>query len=111
LTDTLIVPAVVAAASTVLLLLHLFLVSVWGRKLRAFLFKTSESEVVDPVPTIQPVGLVAEVKEHVAQHGGVVIFTFKLVRLVACLTLLGLSIASLAITEARKSEASVFGKW
>ncbi|KAJ7919041.1 hypothetical protein B0H13DRAFT_2320699 [Mycena leptocephala] len=54
LTDTLIVPAVVAAASTVLLLLHLFLVSVWGRKLRAFLFKTSESEVVDPVPPSNP---------------------------------------------------------
>ncbi|KAF7339970.1 ATP-binding cassette transporter [Mycena venus] len=108
--DTLIVPAVVAAASVIVLLLHLFLASPWGRKLR----KTSEPEVVDPVPTVHPVGLVAEVKEHVAQHGGGVIFAFKLVRLVACLTLLGLSIASLAITEAHKSEtgkASIFGKW
>ena len=61
-----------------------------------------------------PVGLVTEVKAHISHHGGGVIFAFKLVRLVACLALLGLSIASLALTEARKSEAgqaSIFGKW
>lgn len=104
-------PSIAAGVSTVLLLVHLFLASVWGRKLRAFVFKTSEPEVADPLPAVQPVGLVAEVKEHVAQHGGGVIFTFKLVRLVACLSLLGLSITSLAITEAQKSESSIFGKW
>ncbi|KAJ7139685.1 hypothetical protein C8R44DRAFT_867802 [Mycena epipterygia] len=112
--DTLILPALVAAASAVLLLLHLFLASAWGRKLRAFVFRRPEPEVVDPVPALHPVGLVAEIKEHVAHHGGAVIFAFKLVRLSACLALLGLSIASLALTEARKSEAgqpSVFGKW
>ncbi|KAF8213492.1 hypothetical protein K438DRAFT_1956873 [Mycena galopus ATCC 62051] len=108
--DTLVVPAVVAAASAVLLLVHLFLASVWGRKLRG----ASEAEAVDPPSAIRPVGLVAEVKEHVSHHGGGVIFVFKLVRLVACLALLGFSIASLAITEAHKSEtgqASIFGKW
>ncbi|KAJ7814135.1 P-loop containing nucleoside triphosphate hydrolase protein [Mycena olivaceomarginata] len=109
--DTLIVPSIAAGVSIVLLLVHLFLASVWGRKLRAFVFKTAEPEIADPLPAVQPVGLVAEVKEHVAQHGGGVIFTFKLVRLVACLSLLGLSITSLAITEAQKSESSIFGKW
>ncbi|KAJ6501692.1 hypothetical protein C8R47DRAFT_1193380 [Mycena vitilis] len=108
--DTLIVPAVVASASAVLLLLHLFLASVWGRKLRAFVFRTSEPEVVDPAPPL-PSGLFAEVKEHIAQHGGTAIFVFKLVRLVACLALLGLSIASLALTEANKSGTSILGKW
>ncbi|KAJ7275433.1 multidrug resistance-associated ABC transporter [Mycena haematopus] len=112
--DTLIVPAVVAAASVALLLVHLFLASVWGRKLRSFVFRTSEPDVLDPVPAIHPVGFVAEVKEHITRHGGGVIFVFKLTRLVACLSLLGLSIASLAITEAQKSESgktTIFGKW
>ncbi|KAJ6574692.1 hypothetical protein B0H19DRAFT_1371649 [Mycena capillaripes] len=112
--DTLIVPAVLASASAVLLVIHLFLASVWGRKLHAFVFRSSEPEVVDPIPAVHPVGLIAEVKEHVLQHGGPVIFAFKLVRLVSCLALLGLSIASLAITEANKSstgQANIFGKW
>ncbi|KAK7064563.1 ATP-binding cassette transporter [Favolaschia claudopus] len=111
--DTFIVPAAVSAVSVVLLLVHLFWASVWGRKLRVFLFKTSESENTEPI-AIPPVGLVAELKEHVSRHGGAVIFAYKLVRLVACLALLGLSIASLAITETQKSEsghAGVFGKW
>jgi hypothetical protein len=112
--DTLILPAIVAAASVVFLVIHLFWASAWGRKLRAFVFRTSEQEITEPGPVIQPVGLVARVKEHVAQHGGITIFTFKLVRLVACLALLGLSITSLALTEARQSgagEANIFGKW
>ncbi|KAJ7625348.1 hypothetical protein DFH06DRAFT_1273238 [Mycena polygramma] len=96
--DTFIVPVVVASASAIVLLLHLFFVSVWGRKIRAFLLKTSEHQVVDAAPAIHSVGLV----EYVAQHGGATIFAFKLVRLVACLALLGLSIASLAITEAKR---------
>ncbi|KAJ6574743.1 P-loop containing nucleoside triphosphate hydrolase protein [Mycena capillaripes] len=105
--DTLVVPAILASASAVLLLLHLFLASVWGRKLRAFVFRTSEPEVEDPTPAVHPAGLVAEVKEHVTEHGGAVIFTFKLVRLVSCIALLGLSIASLAITEANNPALSV----
>ncbi|KAJ7693691.1 P-loop containing nucleoside triphosphate hydrolase protein, partial [Mycena rosella] len=111
--DSLILPAIVAAASAILLLVHVFWASVWGRKLRAFLLRTPEPEVTESPPPL-PVGLAAEVKEHVAQHGGSVIFAFKLVRLAACLTVLGLSIASLALTEAHKSEtgqASIFGKW
>ncbi|KAJ7225905.1 P-loop containing nucleoside triphosphate hydrolase protein, partial [Mycena pura] len=112
--DTLIVPGIVAAASAVLLLSHLFWVSAWGRKIQAFLFTVPESESVDPMPVLHPVGLFAEVKEHVVHHGGVTIFAFKLVRLAACLTLLGLSISSLALTETHESEtgqASTFVKW
>ncbi|KAJ7462775.1 P-loop containing nucleoside triphosphate hydrolase protein [Mycena galericulata] len=108
--DTLIIPAGVAAASAILLLVHLFLASAWGRKLRAFVSKTREPDVTDVAPAL-PVGFTAEVKAHIADHGGIVIFAFKLVRVVACLTLLGLSIASLALSEANKSEATILGKW
>ncbi|KAJ7169514.1 hypothetical protein C8R46DRAFT_1217207 [Mycena filopes] len=92
--DTLIVPALVGAVSATFLLLHLFLASAW-----------------DPLPAVRPVGVAAEVREHVAEHGGSVIFAFRLVRLVACLALLGFSIASFAIAETRKPGTSVFGKW
>ncbi|KAJ6575530.1 hypothetical protein B0H10DRAFT_2168545 [Mycena sp. CBHHK59/15] len=113
--DTLIIPAICAAASALFLIAHLLWVSAVGRKTRALVFKTAQPEPSEEaVPAVQPVGLVSEVKEHIAHHGGAIIFTFKLVRLVACLTLLGLSIASLALTEARKTkagEAGVFGKW
>ncbi|KAJ7778321.1 hypothetical protein B0H16DRAFT_1711830 [Mycena metata] len=57
--DSLVLPALIAALSAALLLLHLFLASAWGRKLRAFASKTSESEVVDPAPSVRPVGVAA----------------------------------------------------
>ncbi|KAJ7042608.1 hypothetical protein C8F04DRAFT_1252025 [Mycena alexandri] len=109
--DSLVFPALIGALSAALLLLHLFLASAWGRKLRAFVSRTSEPEVVDPAPSVRPVGVAAEVREHVAEHGGSVIFAFKLVRVVACLTLLGLSIASFAIAETRKPGTGILGKW
>ncbi|KAF7366640.1 ATP-binding cassette transporter [Mycena sanguinolenta] len=97
--DTLLIPAVVAAASATLLLVHLFFASVWGRKL--FLRTT---EVVDSPPAIRSVGFFSETKRHIAHHGGGVVFGFKLVRLLCCLFLLALSIASRAITATHKSK-------
>ncbi|KAF7322651.1 ATP-binding cassette transporter [Mycena chlorophos] len=106
--DSLAIPIVVAAASAVFLLLHLFFASTWGRKLRS-LFKTPAPEQPED-SVLHPVGIHAEFRQHVTSHGGPVIFTFKLVRLVACLALLGLSITSLALTK--KSDAqNIFGKW
>ncbi|KAF7306582.1 ATP-binding cassette transporter [Mycena indigotica] len=102
--DSLAIPAVVAAASTLILLLHLFLTSTWGRKLRGI------SQIpTEEVDAAQPVGVLAEFRHHVADHGGEVVFAFKLVRLTACLVLLGLSITTLALEA--KAEQSVFGKW
>ncbi|KAJ7286214.1 hypothetical protein C8J57DRAFT_1446843 [Mycena rebaudengoi] len=96
--DTLIIPAVVAALSAALLFVHLLWASVWGRKLRAFVSKSAQ----------------AESSPGAAPPVGTVIFAFKLVRLVACLALLGLSLASLALTETHESETGRMGvlrKW
>ncbi|KAJ7293178.1 hypothetical protein C8J57DRAFT_1703993 [Mycena rebaudengoi] len=113
--DTLIIPAAVAALSATFLIVHLLWTSVWGRKLRAFFSKSPQTEVSPgAVPPVYPIGWVAEVKDHVQQQGGAVIFTFKLARLLACLALLGLSLASLALTETHESETGrigVLGKW
>ncbi|KAF7319288.1 ATP-binding cassette transporter [Mycena chlorophos] len=85
--DSLAIPIVTAAGSSVVLLLHLFLASVR---------KTPEQ----PDDSVRPpAGRYAQFRQHVANHGGLVIFTFKLLRLVACLTLLALSIASLVLTK------------
>jgi hypothetical protein len=47
----------------------------------------------------QSAGLFAEAKEHIAKHGGAVIFAFKLARLLGCLVLLGLSLATFVLEE------------
>ncbi|KAJ7071475.1 hypothetical protein C8F01DRAFT_1317450 [Mycena amicta] len=108
--DSLYIPAVVAASSTVVLLLHWFLASAWGRKLRAVFFKTHSSDDTE-VPVPNPAGVLAEFRQHVAHHGGEVIFGFKLLRLIACLVLLGLSITSLALVNKSETGQSIFGKW
>ncbi|KAJ7630594.1 P-loop containing nucleoside triphosphate hydrolase protein [Roridomyces roridus] len=97
-TNSLAIPTVVAALSLTVLL---------GSVLYNLRRRTTEPEQEASLS----VGVVQELKAHVAEHGGVVIFAFKLVRAVACLTLLGFSIASFALTEAHKSKATIFGKW
>ncbi|KAJ7105184.1 hypothetical protein C8R44DRAFT_858596 [Mycena epipterygia] len=109
--DTLIIPAIVSAASAALLVAHIFWVSAWGNALRGLLFKTRKSEVTAVVaPEIRhPIGLGAAVKQHIAHHGGRVIFVFKLVRLLACLTLFGLSLA--VLVEGQHSDPGILSSW
>ncbi|CAK5280078.1 unnamed protein product [Mycena citricolor] len=109
--DTLVIPSLFAAISAVIFLTHLFLASAWGRKLRSFFAKPSADESsTQPAPPVFAVGWSTEVKEHIAHQGGAVIFTFRLVRLVSSLALLGLSIATLALPGGSGAGGS-FGKW
>ncbi|KAK0465231.1 uncharacterized protein EV420DRAFT_1637381 [Desarmillaria tabescens] len=114
-TDNLILPTYVAAASAALLILHILLI--W-KPVKRFILrlrkkKTSPNNTLDPQPTNQSLGLLAEVREHVALHGGPTIFFYMIFRLLASLALLSLSATSLVLDERGRSHENLglYGKW
>ncbi|KAJ7680686.1 hypothetical protein DFH06DRAFT_1163946 [Mycena polygramma] len=88
--DSLILPLYVAAGSIVILLLQVLWESRKGVELRAQYFKTVPKAPEYHAPEVYSLA------GHVEKHGGPTIFAFKAARLMGCLVLLSLSIASLA---------------
>ncbi|KAJ1309694.1 hypothetical protein OPQ81_006459 [Rhizoctonia solani] len=73
---TLLIPAACALVSIVLLLLHVVLAAA-------------------PQPTVrQHTGFFPDLRSHIKAHGGPTIFAWKVLRLVSCLILIGLTIAA-----------------
>ncbi|PBK69165.1 hypothetical protein ARMSODRAFT_1019154 [Armillaria solidipes] len=114
-TDNLIVPAYVAAASAALLILHILLS--WT-PVRRFISRSQKNKKFldnnrEPQPTTQSFGILAEVREHVALHGGPAIFFYMVFRFLSSLALLGLSAASLVLDERDRIHDNVglYGKW
>ncbi|KAF5375212.1 hypothetical protein D9758_000001 [Tetrapyrgos nigripes] len=112
-TNTILIPLYCAAISVVALLLHIVFVS---KPVQRWFGKNSdESEPQAAIPL--HASLVGEVREHIKEHGGLVIFSYMLARLAGSLVLLGLSITSLVIDEVKRSgpqdqdDASIMGKW
>ncbi|KAF5338427.1 hypothetical protein D9758_012247 [Tetrapyrgos nigripes] len=112
-TNTILIPLYCAAISVVALLLHIVFVS---KPVQRWFGKNSdESEPQAAIPL--HASLVGEVREHIKEHGGLVIFWYMLARLAGSLVLLGLSITSLVIDEVKRSgpqdqdDASIMGKW
>ncbi|KAG0697813.1 hypothetical protein DFH29DRAFT_984146 [Suillus ampliporus] len=95
------IPAYVAAASALLLLLHLIVLSKPVKKLWShFLPPKTEKEpsVFFDEPTIAD-GFFPEAKVFISQHGGLVIFAYKIARFIGCLAFLGLSLATFILDE------------
>ncbi|KAJ6489479.1 hypothetical protein C8R47DRAFT_1177182 [Mycena vitilis] len=88
--DSLILPLYVATGSIIILLLQVLWESRKGVELRAQYFKTVPKAPEYHTPEV------SSIAGHVEKHGGSTIFAFKAARLVGCLVLLSLSIASLA---------------
>ncbi|KAI4529011.1 P-loop containing nucleoside triphosphate hydrolase protein [Schizophyllum commune Loenen D] len=116
-TDPRIIPAYVALASAVLLVLHAIVASRPAQRMWARLRNVEFEEPVEEPLTVQPASFWSEFKLHVASHGGWTIYAFKVARLIGTLVLLGLSIASFFIDEARRvgttdleDEVDVLGK-
>ena len=97
-------PAYFAALSVILLVLH----GVWlskpvqkllarARPSRKPAIEEATEVVVEEAP--QHNGLIADLKNHINAKGGPVIFFYKVLRLVGCLALVGLTIATLVIDE------------
>lgn len=99
--STLMIPAYFAAASALLLLLHLIMLSKPVKKLWSrFLPPKTEEEpsLFFDEPTIAD-GFFSEAKVFISQHGGWVIFAYKFARFIGCLAFLGLSLATLILDE------------
>ncbi|KAH6916807.1 ATP-binding cassette transporter [Coprinopsis sp. MPI-PUGE-AT-0042] len=94
--NSMVIPSYVALASAVVLVLHVILASSRARKLWA---RITRREVVQENRADEPVfahrnetDITNDFAEHVAQHGGFTIFSFRVLRLLSCLVLLGLSV-------------------
>ncbi|KAK0480768.1 hypothetical protein IW261DRAFT_1474488 [Armillaria novae-zelandiae] len=113
LTDSFIIPLYVASVSAVVFLLQIVFSSRRVRRLfqRSTVAPTADEEPQpDPEPVVQPAGYFQDLKEHVSQSGGARIFTYRVLRLVGCLALLGLSITTLVL-DVEENELTTSGKW
>ncbi|KAL5534538.1 hypothetical protein ACEPAG_1001 [Sanghuangporus baumii] len=100
--NTLLFPAYLAALSAVFIILKgvLGLKPVRSLVTRAFrrpITEETDDGIGQDVP--EHGGILADIKMHIDAKGGPVIFTYKMLRLLGCLTLVGLTIATLVIDE------------
>ncbi|KZT18101.1 hypothetical protein NEOLEDRAFT_1152799 [Neolentinus lepideus HHB14362 ss-1] len=116
--DSLAFPSYFAVASLAVLVIHLVVASGLFQKLYRQVRPTKVAEdedeaEVEELDAQSVLPLVQEFEEHVLSHGGLTVYVLKVVRLVASLGLLGLSIATLILEEkqdASKDSVDVFGK-
>ena len=105
-------PAYLSALSIALLLLRSLVASNWFNKLWIRIRRRNKADDLDLEPEVDEsvvrthAGIIADVKAHIKAEGGWRIFGWKLLRLAGCLTLVGLTIASLVIDEENR-ESSV----
>ncbi|KAJ1309715.1 hypothetical protein OPQ81_006480 [Rhizoctonia solani] len=95
---TLLIPAACAVVSVILLLLHVLLtitpVKRYITKLRGRELDEEDSPPQQPVVR-QHTGFFPDLRSHIKAHGGPSIFAWKVLRLVSCLILTGLTIAAI----------------
>ena len=106
--DTLLIPSIAAMASGILLIAHVILYSLDATRQDA----TEETLValaVDEETRSNWFG--RKIIPHVHNHGGPVIFGFKIARLIACLTLLSLSLATLFLHSGVSTSWELLWDW
>lgn len=113
--DSLLVPTYISATSAAILILHIILISQTFKSLYARLIPNSTRP--DPgdvdrehLQGCHPASFVGQMREHIALHGGAVIFAYKVARFIGCAILLGFSIASLLLEDDGQVEDLAFGK-
>jgi hypothetical protein len=111
------IPAYLAAASALVLLLHIICSSKTIRSIYARLLPKATFQEASPVEdrrTAHPIGFFAEARKHVLEHGGMPIFAYKMARLAGCLTFLAFSAVTFILYEEDSTDANDFhtlGKW
>lgn len=106
------IPGYFAAFSAFLLVAHLIIASKPVQQLLGRIFSSkggdpdpSDAPPVEPSPEPPHAGIVSEVKAHIKSLGGSTIFLYKIVRLVGCLALVGLTIATVVRDEKGTAKA------
>ncbi|TFK76754.1 P-loop containing nucleoside triphosphate hydrolase protein [Pluteus cervinus] len=108
--DTLMVPTYFVGLSVLVLLANVTASSRPYRSLHARMFGAEDSDDEDPAEdttSTTTTSISSEIRLHVAHHGGIVIFTYIIIRLLGCLALLGLSIFTAIEDELYPSNESV----
>ncbi|KAF8157953.1 multidrug resistance-associated ABC transporter [Crassisporium funariophilum] len=105
--DTLVVPFFAGICSAVLLFTHVVVHS-WYRSRRTALATALKSEIVSEEPRL-PGRFAYEIEQHTKDHGGLVIYCFTVARLVGCLALFSLSLASLILKHGGSRRGDI--KW
>lgn len=105
---TLLIPAAVAVVSIVALLIHVVLIT---GPVKRFIARLRGRAVDDDDSPLQPIirqhtGFFPDLRSHIKSHGGGAIFAWKMLRLLACMALTGLTIgAIIAINEGHKVDS------
>ena len=86
------VPALLSILSGHILLIHF----ISTRKFVKKLFKVEDKEEFEPVEQV-PRGFIAKLHHHADRYGGTTIFIYRVLRLLAVLSLVGLATASLVL--------------
>jgi hypothetical protein len=111
--STLMIPAYVAAASAVLLILHLIILSKSVKKVWLRLLSPTTQAEEGPSALFEEAtrvnGFFSEVKAFISRHGGSAIFAYKLARFIGCLVFWALSLATF-ILEVREEHSVGAGK-
>ncbi|KAJ8594874.1 hypothetical protein M405DRAFT_929881 [Rhizopogon salebrosus TDB-379] len=105
--STLMIPAYVTAASAVILILHLIILSkpvkkVWSRFLPPTKTEEETSALSEEATRVN--GFFSKAKASISRHGGLAIFTYKFARFIGCLVLLALSLVTF-ILEVREEHS------
>ncbi|QRV86022.1 ABC transporter transmembrane region [Ceratobasidium sp. AG-Ba] len=95
-TYTLLIPAICAALSAVIFLLHLVFTS--GPVKRLLGRQSEDDDVAAPVVR-QHSGFFPDLKSHIRGHGGAIIFGWKMLRLASCVALTALTIVAIVLTN------------
>ncbi|KAF9645156.1 hypothetical protein BDM02DRAFT_3189933 [Thelephora ganbajun] len=91
--DTLAIPALLSTSSVLLLLIHF----ISTRKSVKRIFRVEDEEEFEPAVEEVPRGRVAKLRHHANRYGGLIIFIFRILRLLAVLDLVGLTVATLIL--------------
>jgi len=91
--DTLAIPALLSASSALFLLIRF----ISTRKFVKKLFKVEDEEELDPAAEGVPRGCVAKLRHHTNRYGGVTIFVYRILRLLAVLGLVSLAVTTIIL--------------
>ena len=105
--DTLAIPALLSASSVLLLFIHF----ISTRKIVKKLFKVEDGKEFEPAVGQLSQGFVANLRHHANRYGGVTIFIYRVLRLLASLGLVSLAVTTLVLDPVDSFHHSRFLNW